>query len=208
MTLRVTISCIRGAPIPDAKPIGGSGQMGLQRVHPGGFFWTISRAEREPMLLRLAAEAKRLSVIASSTREASGYAERLTLSGVPVLTATDPTRSQSADTFLDDRVSTLVTTDDYIAVHGPIRVPMAVHLRVCPSVRAYARRLDAVPSAVHVTFVLPEDAVRAQALQAYLKNDRGHPDVEDVEFEDVIDLTDTSTPAAMTTGRRRFPLRG
>ena len=183
--------------------------MTLQNVHPGGFFWNVARSERDQIVLRLATEAKRLAVISQSVPEAKSFAERMTLSGLPVLLATDASRSEVVRSDLDDGGKVLIATHDFVLSHGPIRMPLAVHLRAPRSVRAYARRVEAVPAAAHITFVTPEDAAGAESLKAYLRNDRGHDGSVDVDLSEVIDLTDSASgsTAAVSSGRRRFPLR-
>ena len=183
--------------------------MTLQNVHPGGFLWNIPRSERDQVVLRLATQAKQLAVIAHTERDAEAFAERLTLSGLPVFLATDSSRSGALETEVVGGSSTLVATHDFVVSHGPIRVPLAVHLRVTNSVRLYARRLDAILASAHVSFVTPEDEARARSLSSYLRNDRGHDEVIDVTLDEVIDLTDsaTSNAAAVSGGRRRFPMR-
>jgi len=183
--------------------------MTLQNVHPGGFFWTLARSERDQVVLRLVTEAKKLAVIAHSAPAAKSFAERLTLSGLPVFLATDSARSEAIEAEVVDGTSTLVTTHDFVLSHGPIRVPLAVHLRAPQSVRVYARRLEAVPASVHITFVAPEDTSRAESLISYLRNDRGHIVDLDVPLDEVIDLTDgsSSAPASLSNMRRRRPLR-
>ncbi len=182
--------------------------MTLQHVHPGGFFWNIERTERENILLRLATEAGRLAIITRTVQEAESLSERLTLSGLPVFLASDMSRSETLETFREDPVSTLVATHDFLISHGPVRVPMAVHSRVSSSVRDYSRRLEAVPSAAHVTLVSPEDAHKATSLRNFLSNDKGHDNVIDVTLQEIVDLTDGAEMAAMSPTRRRFPLRG
>ena len=182
--------------------------MTLRNVHPGGFFWDISRADRDGILRQLAMEVGRLAVITRSDQEADALAERLTLSGLPVYVATDVSRAATVDTFNSDAVSTLVASHDFVMRHGPVRAPLAVHSRVSSSVREYSRRLEAVQSAVHVTLVTPEDAHKASSLSSFLVKDRGHDEVIDITLSDVIDLTELDGPAATARTRRRFPLRG
>ena len=188
--------------------------MTLHNVHPGGFFWNLARSERDAVVLRLATEAPKLAVITQSIPEAESFAERMTLSGLPVLLATDSSRSQVARAEVSrpkakSGSNALITTHDFVVSCGPIRVPLAIHLRAPRSVRSYTRRLEAVPAAVHITFVTPEDAAGAASLKAYLRNDRGHQVSEDVDLSEVIDLTDSNSPAtaAVSGVRRRFPLR-
>ena len=182
--------------------------MTLQNVHPGGYLWNVARGDRDQIVLRLAAERQQLAVVAPTEREARAFAQRLTLSGLPVFLATDASRSEALESEVADG-NTLVATHDFVVSHGPIRVPLAIHLRVPKSVRVYAQRVEAVQAAAHVSFVTPEDAPRAKSLSTYLKNDRGHVEVVDVTIDDVIDLTDGSNDvaASVSTARRRFPLR-
>lgn len=182
-------------------------KMTLRRTHPGGFFLNLPRGDRDQVVLQLASEAKQLAVIASTDAEAKSFAERLTLSGLPVFLATDTVRNDTLAEVIGDGVSTLVSTHDFVVGRGPIRVPMAIHLRVPRSVREYSRRLEAVPSSAHITFVIPDDEGRADSLQSYLRNDRGHGHEVQVSLTDVIDLTDSATTASVPNVRRRFPLR-
>lgn len=182
--------------------------MTLRKVHPGGYFWHVARAEREGHLLRLVSEAGRIVLITNSAREANDFSERLTLSGVPVLVATDVSNVAAVRAFSDDRVSTLVATQDYLIAHGPIEAPTVVHLRTSPSVRDYARRVDAVLAPAHVTFIVPEDERRVVSLLSHLQRDSGHGEPDDVAFDDIVDLTGVHEFAMVAHARRRFPLRG
>lgn len=184
------------------------GTMTLKNVHPGGYFWHVSRADREGHLLRLVREAGRIVLVTNSVREANDFAERLTLSGVPVLVATDVANQAAARTFENDAVSSLVATHDYVLTNGPVAAPTAVHLRTTPSVRDYTRRIEAVRSPVHVTFVVPEDERRVGSLLSHLEGDSGHGCADVVDFDEVVDLTQASEMAMVASGRRRFPLRG
>lgn len=181
--------------------------MTLKNVHPGGYFWHVSRSDREGHLLRLVSETGRIVLVTNSAREANDFAERLTLSGVPVLVATDVANENAARSFTEDRVSTLVATQEYVLAHGPLEAPTAVHLRTTPSVRDYSRRIEAVRAPVHVTFVVPEDERRVVSLLSHLEGDSGHGRPDDVEFSDVLDLTNTDEVAMVANARRRFPLR-
>ncbi len=181
--------------------------MTLKNVHPGGYFWHVSRAEREGHLLHFVSETGRLVLVTNSVREANDFAERLTLSGVPVLVATDVANASAARSFAHGRVNTLVATQEYVLAHGPIDAPLAVHLRTSPSVRDYARRIEAVRAPVHVTFVVPEDERRVVSLLSHLEADSGHGRPDDVEFAKVLDLTSTTEMAMVANARRRFPLR-
>lgn len=181
--------------------------MTLKNVHPGGYFWHVSRAEREGHLLRLVSETGRIVLVTNSVSEANDFAERLTLSGVPVLLATDIANNTAARAFTQDQVSTLVATQEYVLANGPVDAPTAVHLRTSPSVRDYARRIEAVRAPVHVTFVVPEDERRVVSLLSHLEGDSGHGSPDDVEFAEVLDLTNTDEMAMVASARRRFPLR-
>ena len=184
-------------------------KMTLENVHPGGYFWKIARGDRDQMLLRLATAGKRLVVVAHSTPEAEKYAERLTLSGLPVTLADGSERSSALEAELQNLTGTVVTTHDFAMSHGPIPARVAVHLRPTCSLRPYARRLEAVPAAIHVTFVAPDEIARADALLLSLRKEQGNSDVIDVTLEEVIDLTDSKAEsvAEIESSRRRFPLR-
>jgi hypothetical protein len=178
----------------------------LQNVHPGGFFWRVARSDREVHLLRFVAEAGNVAVITNTAREAHDFAERLTLSGVPVLVATNPANQGAVRSFVDDGLSTFVATQEYLLANGPAPASMVVHLRTCPSVRDYARRLDAAPSSVHLTFVVPEDERRAMSLLSHIGDDAANGTSDQVGIDHVIDLTSTHDLAMMAHARRRFPL--
>lgn len=180
--------------------------MTLQNVHPGGFFWRVARADRETQLLRFVAEAGKLAIIANTASEANEFAERLTLSGVPVVVATNPANEAAVRSFVDDGLSTLVATQEYLLANAPAPASMVVHLRTSPSVRDYARRLDAAPSSVHLTFVVPEDERRAMSLLSHLGDDLGNGSPDHVDIDHIIDLTTTDDLAMMAHARRRFPL--
>ena len=182
--------------------------MTLKNVHPGGYFWHVARSEREGHLLRFVREAGRIVLVTNSPREANDFAERLTLSGVPVLVATDVANAGAIEAFSTDDVSSLVATHEYVLAHGPVDAPTAIHLRTSPSVRDYARRVDSVRSPVHVTFVVPEDERRVSSLLSHLVSDSGHGEPDHVEFAQVLDLTSTEEMAIVANARRRFPLRG
>lgn len=184
-------------------------KMTLENVHPGGYFWKIARGDRDQMLLRLASASRRLVIVAHSTPEAEKYAERLTLSGLPVLLADGAERNSALEAELENLSGTVVTTQDFAIAQGPIPAAVAVHLRATCSLRSYARRLDAVPAAVHVTFVAPDETSRAQSLLSSLRKERGGAEIIDVTLEEVIDLTESQPDALaeITSQRRRFPLR-
>ncbi len=178
----------------------------VHRVHPGGFFWNVERAERAAHLVRFAAQTDKLAVVANTAREAVDYAERLTLSGVPVLTAVDVSSPSALSAYHDDSTNVLVTTHEVLLAHGPTTAPMTVHLRSALSVRDYTKRLDAVQSPVHLSFVIPEDQKRAASLLSHFGNDHGHGEPNAVPLGDVIDLTDGNEIAMVSHARRRFPL--
>lgn len=182
--------------------------MTMKNVHPGGYFWHVARSDREGHLLRFVRETGRIVLVTNSPREANDFAERLTLSGVPVLVATDVANEVAAESFATDGVSSLVATHDYVLAHGPLEAPTAVHLRTSPSVRDYSRRIEAVLAPVHVTFVVPEDERRVTSLLSHLMSDSGHGLPDNVEFDQVLDLTNTDEMAIVANARRRFPLRG
>lgn len=152
------------------------------------------------------AQSPRLALIANSVRDAQEYAERLTLSGVPVHLAIDPTESATAKSFEGDEPSTLIATHDYLMAQGPVSAPMTIHLRTALSVRDYAKRLQASASAVHLSFVVPEDEKRALSLLSHFEHDQGHGGPNDATIDHLIDLTATNEVAMVSNGRRRFPL--
>lgn len=184
-------------------------KMTLQKVHPGGYFWNVARGDRDQLVLRLATEAKQLVVIAHSTAAAKHFAQRLTLSGLPVFVAVDPSRKELVKAELSKRTNTVVTTSEYVLKHGPIEMPLAIHLRAAQTARVYARMVEAVLAKVHITFITAEDLTRAASLVAQLRSGGKDGDVPDISLEDVIDLTDgaASENAAVANFRRRFPLR-
>ena len=182
--------------------------MTLLKVHPGGFFWRVTRSEREAHVLRLLSETGRIVVITNTLREAVDFSERLRLSGVRVLVAIDVADIAPMAAFKADHVSTLVATQEYVIAHGPIEAPTVVHLRTSPSVRDYARRIDAVLAPAHITFIVPEDERRVGSLLSHLEADSGHGIPDEVEFHDVVDRTATTGFANVSHARRRFSLRG
>jgi len=178
----------------------------VQRVHPGGFFWNLQRGDRLANVVNLVARTSRLIVVASSARDAEEYSERLTLSGVPVVQAVDVATETPLRTYLSSDPATLVATHEYAVAHGPIPSAIAIHLRAALSVRDYAKRLEALPAAVHLTFVVPEDGKRARSLLSHFEHDHGHGGPADVDVDEVIDLTDSDALAMVSHARRRFPL--
>lgn len=182
--------------------------MTLKNVHPGGYFWHVSRSEREGHLLRFVSEVGRIVLVTNSVSEANDFAERLTLSGVPILVATDVSNDAAGRAFSEDKVSTLVATQEYVLAQGPFSAPTAVHLRTSPSVRDYTRRIGAVQAPVHITFVVPEDERRVVSLLSHLEGDGGHGTPGETPIDEVLDLTKTDEMAMVSTARRRFPLRG
>lgn len=178
----------------------------LQKVHPGGFFWKVERGQRLTNVVRLAAHTQKLVIITNTVREAENFGERLTLSGVPVHVAVDPLSSSAIDGYRADVLSTLVATQEYLVAHEPTAATMVVHVRAALSVRDYTKRLYAVPSSVHLSFIVPEDERRALSLSSHFRNDHGHGKPSSVDIEQVIDLTDSDVPAMVSHARRRFPL--
>lgn len=178
----------------------------VQRVHPGGFFWTVQRADRLNHVMSFVAQTRRLAVVASAVNVAEEFAERLTLSGVPIHQATDVNNSLAYDAFKKSDGGTLVTTAEFVIAHGPLPVSMTVHLRASSSVRDYTKRLEALPSSVHLTFIVPEDEKRAKSLRSHFEQDHGHGQANDISLVDLIDLTDSKSVAMVSTARRRFPL--
>lgn len=178
----------------------------VQRVHPGGFFWTVPRGDRLSHVVSFVAQTPSVAVIANSVRDAAEYAERLTLSGVPVHLATDPSSNAAVRSFEVDPGSTLVATHEYVMAQGPVRSAMTIHLRTALSVRDYGKRLASLPSAVHLSFVVPEDDKRARSLLSHFEHDQGHGVADDATFDQVVDLTGTEEVAMISSARRRFPL--
>ena len=138
----------------------------IQRAHSGGFFWTVNRSRRIQVILELAGRLPKLVIIAGSESEAADVAERLTLRGLPVVLAASIDGFQRAIGPDDWSGGALVTTADYVADRGPIASPMTVHLRPPFSVRSYVKRLKFSISPVQLTFVTPEEVVRADELRA------------------------------------------
>ena len=180
----------------------------VHQVHPGGFFWNIERSERAPQLMRFVAQTTKLAVVANTVREAEKFAERLTLSGVPVVLATDAAKPEGLTGYCneDEGPCVLIATHDVALSHGPMPSPMTVHLRSALSVRDYTKRLDALQSPVHLSFVVPEDQKRAASLLSHFGNDHGHGTPNKVHLGEVIDLTDGNVAAMVSHARRRFPL--
>ncbi|MGI9606698.1 MAG: hypothetical protein ACR2P0_11225 [Acidimicrobiales bacterium] len=180
--------------------------MTLQHVHPGGFFWQTSRSDRELRVRDLAAKAGRLAVITKSAEQANEVAERLTLSGLPVLLATDVDRRGAADSFVADGVSSLVATHEYVLEHGPLPAAAAVHTRLVTSLRQYVRRLSSVPAPVHISFVVPEDIQAARAMVPLLSDDAVIDLDADHTLESVLGERPLAEVAAVVNSRRRFLL--
>ena len=178
--------------------------MTLENLHPGGYFWKVARSDRDQVVRRLSTRRRRIAVIAHSELEAASFAERLTLSGLPVVLAADPSRAELVEGQRESRPCTIVTTSEFAVEHGPVPVSLALHLRAASSLRNYGRRVDAVPAAVHITFVTPEDQSRADALLVGLRKERDD-DIIDVMLEEVIYLTDgdSQSIASIAVGRRR-----
>ena len=180
--------------------------MSLRRVHPGGFFWTIDRADRDSWILRIAGATGKMVAVASSDSSARRLAERLTLSGVPVLLALGP-KTDAFATYAADDVSSLVTTADTlerhdVAVHGP----MAVYTKVAESSRDYARLLEQIAAPVHVSFVYPETAPTAEALATQLsEDDELVVEIESEPLAAVLEHAHTGRPVTVGA-RRRFLL--
>ncbi len=179
--------------------------MTLRRVHPGGFFWTVDRADRDSWIVRIAGATGKLVVVASSESSAGRLAERMTLSGVPVLLAVGP-KTDPIDTYAADDVSSLVTTVEALESHGAVTAPIAVHTKVAESMRDYTRRVDLVIAPVHVSFVHPETSATADSVAVQLIDD-GEVAVE-IEAEPLAAvLEDAHSDSAVTlAGRRRFLL--
>ena len=179
----------------------------LDRVHPGGFFRAIQRGELVPQLQAFIAQSRNLAIIDGTDLKLTEICNRLRLSGVPIYEALEATSSSVMDSFLADGDGTLVANHGYVVEHGPIPVNMAIHLRPSRSVRQYAKLLEALPSAVHLTFVVPEDRKRALSLQSHFEHDQGFGEPAEVTLTEVIDLTEDGPMAALANQRRRFVLR-
>jgi hypothetical protein len=179
--------------------------MNLRRAHPGGFVVSLERVDRDTTLRRIAAAVGRMLVLAPTDASAKRMAERLTLSGVPVLLAVGAGRPDAVEQFVGDGVSSLVTTADYLDEHGQVSAPIVIHTRVAPTAREYGRRVELAPSSVHVTFVVPED----EALADSLLPDLGEPIGVGVDNGDllapILEQVDASGTVAFSR-RRRFPL--
>lgn len=179
----------------------------IQRAHSGGFFWTVNRARRVQAILDVASRVKRLVIVAGSESEASDVSQRLTLRGLPVLLAASPSDRRPARTFKTSDRTVLVTTAEYAQENGPIESSMTIHLRPPFSVRSYVKRLKSSVSAVHLTFVTPEDEQRAGSLRSVLSPDLDPTGDQGIELGNVLDLTDSPQAATIETGRRRFAFR-
>lgn len=175
----------------------------IQRAHSGGFFWTVNRGRRIQAILEVASNLTRLVIIAGSESEATDVSQRLTLRGLPVVLAVDGDGSAS----FSDATTALVTTAEFAQKHGPIQAPMTIHLRPPFSVRSYVKRLKSSVSAVHVTFVTPEDEQRAGELRSVLSPHLDPSGDSGIELANVIDLTESAVAATVEPPRRRFPFR-
>lgn len=178
--------------------------MNLQHVHPGGYFTRIGRGDREPAIRDAAVAVGQLLVITRSDAAAEELGERLALAGMPVIVGIPEDGAAAVAAFVDDGVSTLVASHDYVLDHGPIEAPLVVHSRMATSSRQYSRRLSAAPSPVHVTFVVPEDEHTATSLVVQV-SDEAVLDLDGtIVLRDVLSVD--SEPASVSGGRRRFPL--
>ncbi len=176
----------------------------IQRAHNGGFFWAVNRGRRIQAILEVAGSLKKLVIIAGSESEAFDVSKRLTLRGLPVVLAVDDSHRGAFD---PDATTAIVTTADFAQKNGPIRAPMTIHLRPPFSVRSYVKRLKNSVSAVHVTFVTPEDAQRAGELRSVLSPGVDPAGEEGIALSNVIDLTDSPVAATVEPPRRRFAFR-
>lgn len=179
----------------------------IKRAHRGGFFWTVDRSLRMKAILEVASTIPRFVVLAGSESEARDVSQRLTLRGVPVLLASNPDNPRLATSFEQSAATTFVTTADYVVKHGPISSPLTVHLRPPFSVRSYIKRLNCSRSAVHVTFVTPEDEQRADELRSSLSPESGPLAKSEIDLVKVLDLTSSGRVAGVDTPRRRFAFR-
>jgi len=179
--------------------------MTLRHVHPGGYFWALQRTERDATLLRIASARRKMVVLATSDGGAERLAERLTLSGVPVLLGTSRGRSDSLEVYRSDDVSALVTTRGHLEAHAPLAAPIVVHSRVAKSLRDYSRRRELAVSPTHLSLVLPED----EEIAEHLADQLGSPEILDVDGGDalgvMLDHSENSDRATMAS-RRWFPL--
>ena len=178
----------------------------IQRAHTGGFFWTVNRSRRIQVILEMAGKLPKLVIIAGSESEAADVAERLTLRGLPVILAASIEGYQRPIGSSDWSGGALVTTAEYVSGHGPISSGMTIHLRPPFSVRSYVKRLKGSISPVQLTFVTPEEEVRASQLRAALSP---HLDAGDqgVELDELLRLTESDNPAVVDAPRRRFAFR-
>lgn len=179
----------------------------IQRAHPGGFFWTVNRARRIQAILDVAGRVKKLVVIAGSESEACDVSERLTLLGLPVLLASKPRHSYRSARFEASARSAIVTTSEFASQNGPVQAPITIHLRPPFSSRNYVKRLRSSVSAVHLTFVIPEDEQRASTLRSALSPDLDGLSNDVIDLDDVIDLTTADHVASIEPARRRFAFR-
>lgn len=178
----------------------------IEQAHPGGFFLSLERSRRIHTILSLASKLKGIVVIAGSDGEAESISERLTLRGVPVLLASSPDAAEALSA-LDSATTALVTTANFIEENGPVQAPLTVHLRPPFSPRSYAKRLRCSLSAVHVTFVTPEDQQRARQLRMALSSNSDQAQVEANDLSDLVDLSKSCEAAVVEQPRRRFTIR-
>lgn len=179
--------------------------MNLRHVHPGGFFWSVERVERDDALRRIATVVGRMVVFSPNAQSAERRAERLRLAGVPVLVATDTQGGDAIGQYLTDGTSSLVTTGEHLRGHDPIPAPVAVHTRVAPSLRIYARRLELAEAPVHISLIVPEDETLADDLISLLG------EVTPIEADPADPLAAilercAEDESARIASRRRFPL--
>ncbi len=168
----------------------------------GGYLARVSRADRASSLQSLIASAGPVVAIAPTRREAEDLGERLRLSGVPVSVATSTSVSPQDIDFGTGRPTSLVASQEWILAAGPIEADVVVHTRLCRGSRDYARRLRAVQSPVHVSFVVAEDERLLSQLGA-----GDTAGVNDIDLREVIaSSTDAPVVPPAPAPRRRFPI--
>lgn len=179
----------------------------IEQAHPGGFFLSLDRSRRIETILSLATKLKGIVVIAGSESEADAISERLTLRGVPVRLASDGQDANSVPTMNSQSTAALITTAEFIEKNGPVHAPLTVHLRPPFSSRSYVKRLRWAVSAVHVTFVTPEDEQRAGQLRLSFAPVAKEAEERASDLSDLIDLSKSMNVASIEPPRRRFPFR-
>ncbi len=172
----------------------------------GGYLCRVTRADRATALQTLVAAHGPIVAITPTRREAEDLGERLRLSGVPVMVMTDPNSVDTARSSIDGERSSVIATQEWVLRAAPLEANLVVHTRLCRGARDYARRLRAVQSPVHLSFVVPEDERAVEQLSVD-HPDPGHGETADIDLRSIVaEASDVVVAAPAISPRRRFPL--